>query len=137
MSNAKPIKWQDIRVGDTIEMCTVFPATDYMKAENMTVVEIHDNSKDLLPTVIFSAEGHYEMTFIPGKKNNHLFLVNRPEKKLPMLFGSIIIVSKAYGMEIDHVKMMKANNGYWMSAQAVNGSYMHSSSEIQEWIEVD
>ena len=114
----RPIAWEDVRVGDTIERRWTSRGITY--SERGTVAKIDG-------AYLHAAEGGAIASHYGGKSP---FLIDRPKPELPIEVGSVIVNATIRGVP---GQVAVWDGGYWATFPPVAGRPYHRPEHITEW----
>ena len=118
----RPIAWEDVRVGDTIERRWTSKGITY--SERVTVAKIDG-------PYLHAAEGG-AVAFYYGSKS--LFLIDRPKPQLPTEVGSVIVNATIRGVPGQVATLVETYRGQlWRTSITLAGVYAHDPEHITEW----
>ena len=118
----RPIAWEDVRVGDTIERRWTSKGVTY--SERWTVAKIDG-------AYLHVAEGGAVASHYGGKS---LFLIDRPKPELPIEVGSVIVNATIRGVPGQVATLMETYGGqFWRTSITLAGVYGHDPEYITEW----
>ena len=118
----RPIAFDDVRVGDTIEQRWTSKGVAYSKLG--TVAKIDGAYLD-------TAEGGVVASQYKSKK---LLLIDRPKPELPTEVGSVIVNATIRGVSGQVATLVETYGGqFWRTSITLAGVYAHDLEHITEW----
>ena len=142
----RPIAWEDVRVGDTIERRLTSKGVTYSErgtvakidgaylhtAEGGTIASHYGGpSPRLTAAYLHTAEGGAVASYYGGKS---LFLIARPKPELPIEVGSVIVNATIRGVPGQVATLVDAYGGqFWRTSITLAGVCAHDPEHITEW----
>ena len=118
----RPIAFDDVRVGDTIEQRWTSKGVAYSKLG--TVAKIDGAYLD-------AAEGGVVASQYKSKK---LLLIDRPKPELPTAVGSVIVNATIRGVSGQVATLVETyEDQFWRTSIKLAGVYTHDLEHITEW----